>query len=324
LTATDRVLLADVGGTNARFAVMDRGVIGTVGWIRVTDSAGISDAVGNFLGRYRDAPRIGAAMLGVAGTVENNRCLIVNSQWEIDGSTLRADFGFERVELLNDFEALAWSLPLLAGHDLYPLGSGKALPGAPMLVLGPGTGFGAACLAGRDRSPFVLATEAGHGTLPAVDAREDAVIERLRRRFEHVSVERALSGQGLENLYTALGELDNGAGAAQDAIVITREALAGSNSLSDAALATFCALLGTVAGNLALTFRARGGVFLGGGIAPRIAAFLAQSEFRRRFDAKGRYHTYLEAVPVNIIMRPDATFLGLKAFIEAHGLASGR
>jgi glucokinase len=324
LIAADRVLLADIGGTNARFAIMDRGEIGTVGWIRVTDSTGVGDAIANFLSRHRDAPRVGAAMLGVAGTVEDNRCLIVNSQWVIDGAALRAEFGFERAELLNDFEALAWSLPVLAPRDLYALGSGKALPGAPMLVLGPGTGFGAACLAARDRDPFVVATEAGHATLPSVDANEDAVIERLRRQFAHVSVERALSGPGLENLYAALGELENAAVTARDAGVITREALAGGDRLSEAALSRFCALLGTVAGNLALTFRARGGVFLGGGIAPRIAAFLARSEFRCRFDSKGRYRGYLETIPVNIVMRPDAAFLGLKAFIEAHGLASGR
>jgi glucokinase len=153
--------------------------------------------------------------------------------------------------------------------------------------------------------------------LPGTSSREDAVIDWLRRRFGHASSERALSGGGLQNLYEAIAAVDGVGVPPRDAAAICGAAREASCAVSEAALAMFCAMLGTVAGNLALTFRARGGVFIAGGIVPRFADTLARSQFRARFEAKGRYRAYLEAIPTGIIMRPDSAFIGLQAFTES-------
>ncbi len=311
------VLLADIGGTNARFALMTDGMIGPIAHVAVADYPDIDSAIARFIADHAGGGAITAATLGVAGPVEGNRCRVVNSHWTVDGDALATAFGIADVRLLNDFEALAWSLPRLAAADLMPVGGGSAVAGAPIAVIGPGTGLGTACFVHGSGGPMVIAAEAGHATLPGTSPREDAVIDRLRRRFGHASAERALSGGGLENLYQALAAIDGISVVPRDATAICAAARDGSCAVSAEALAMFCAMLGTVAGNLALTFRARGGGLVAGGIAPRIADMLARSEFRAHFIAKGRYRAYLEAIPTGIIMRPDAAFIGLKAFGES-------
>jgi len=321
-TATDdRVLLADIGGTNARFALMDRGEIGPVEHLKVADFSGTTDAIAAFLDRHPDQPATAGAF-GVAGPVQNNRCIITNSRWVIDGDELQKMFSFSTARVLNDFEALAWSLPALQPSDLFPLGKQRPIAGAPMLAIGPGTGFGAACFYRHDTRPFAAVTEAGHATLPATSEREEQVIGQLRRHLGHVSIERgALSGSGLENLYSALAAVDGVAVPDRDPAAITSAALDGSCSISRAALDMFCSLLGSVAGNLALTFCAQGGVFIAGGIVPRFADRLVESNFRTQFESKGRYQSYLRDIPIHIIVNPDASFIGLKAFFESQAPA---
>jgi len=319
-TATnDRVVLADIGGTNARFALMDRGEIGPVQHLRVADfpgKDGVMDALGAFLSGLGRAEPPDSAVFGVAGPIQNNRVAFTNSDWIVDGAELGKRFGFPCVKLLNDFEALGWSLPALAPADLLALGNQQPMQGAPMLVIGPGTGFGAAGLFLQGQKPVVVVTEAGHATLPATSDREADVIAELRRRHGHVSIEHVLSGSGLENLYQALAAVDGAAVPARDAAAITRAALERSCATSQATLDMFCSLLGSVAGNLTLTFCAWGGVFIAGGIVPRFADHLASTEFRKKFESKGRYDVYLRNVPTSIVMTPDTSFIGLKAFVE--------
>jgi glucokinase len=321
MTDSDSILLGDVGGTNARFAILNRGTIGPIESIRVAECSGLIEAIRQYLRGYTADISVKRAVLGLAGTIENGRCEIVNSGWIADGRMLQDALGFREVRLFNDFEALAWSLPHLAATDLFPLGGGPPLPRAPMLLIGPGTGFGTSCLLPRSDVPVVVASEAGHSALPGTSRREDDVIELLRRRFGHVSVERAISGPGLVNLYEALAALDRAAIPKRDGRSITAAALNGNCSYSRAAFDMFCAMLGTVAANLALTFCARGGIYVAGGIVPRFPDYLARSEFRLRFEAGGRYRAYLHDVPVNIIRRPDATFLGLQALIGGNSAA---
>lgn len=317
MTTSDQVLLADIGGTNARFALLQRGEIGPVQHFRVADFATVTDALTAFFARHAAGRPAASAVLGVAGTVENNRCVFTNSPWVVDGSELQAKFGFAIAQLLNDFEAVSWSLPVLAPNDLHPVGGPRpAVSGAPMLAAGPGTGFGVGCFVPRKVAPIAIVTEAGHATLPAISEREERVIDQLRRRFGHVSIERVLSGSGLENLHQALAAVDGETAPARDAAEITQAALDGSSDLCRAALDMFCSLLGTVAGNLALTFCSEGGVFIAGGIVPRFADHLAASSFRTQFEHKGRFEGYLRKIPTSIIVRPDAGFVGLKAFFE--------
>jgi len=311
----DHVLLGDIGATNARFALLAGGALGPVECVAVDDHPHFADAVRAFLGQQRRRA-IDRALVAVAGPVEANCCMLTNCSWRIDADELSREFGVPAVRVINDFEATAWSLPCLRQADLRALGDGRSVPGAPMAVLGPGSGLGVACLVPGSDGGVVIATEGGHATLPGTSPREDAVIDRLRRQLGHVSAERAISGPGLENLYQAIAAVDAMNVPARNAAEITDAALAGACPTSRAALDMFCAMLGTIAGNVALSFGARGGVYIAGGIAPRIVDHLARSEFRARFEAKGRFRGYLEAIPTSVITHKDATFMGLKSLAE--------
>jgi glucokinase len=310
------VLLADIGGTNARFALLHDGEIGPVEHLKVTDYATVTDAIAAFLTRHGARDKTSAAIFDFAGPITNNRAALTNSSWKIDAAEIQKIFGFTAVHLLNDFEALAWALPVLAASDLVSLGHQRPVIGAPMLAVGPGTGFGVSCLVSQDAASVAIVTEAGHATLPAASEREARVIDHLRQRFGHVSIERALSGSGLECLYQALAAIDGVQAPNRDAASITHAALDGSCVVSRAALDMFCSLLGAVCGNLALTFGARGGVYVAGGIVPRFVGHLADTEFRTRFESKGRFESYLRDIPIHVIVRPDASFVGLKAFFD--------
>jgi glucokinase len=311
--ACDQILLGDIGGTTARFAVLTGGSLGPIDHLPVSQHHSMAHAVENYLARRSERARVGAAVLGVAGPIKSGRSFLVNSRWTVDAAELQAAFGFEPIHLVNDFEAIAYALLSLDEHDVKLIGGGKPLPGESMAAIGPGTGLGMVGVIRRDDRMTVVATEGGHATLPGMTPREDAVIAHMRGRFDHVSAERALSGRGLENLYEAIAAIDGVAVAHKTAAEITQSALDRSCPVSMAAVDMFCAMLGTVAGNLALTFRTRGGIYIAGGIVPRIADLLAQSEFRARFEAKGRMHPYLEDMPVAVIVNPDPAFLGLKA-----------
>src|SRR5581483_4742500 len=196
---SEAVVLVDVGGTNARFAVLRAGTLGPVAHMAVADYGKFADALAAFLADGADRRDIRHAVLGVAGVVESGRCALTNNSWIVDADELRARFGLTNVQLVNDFEALAWSLPNLAASDLRMIGGGSPEKHAPMVVLGAGTGFGVAAYVHGAFGGSVVRSEGGHSTLPGGSVREDAIIKKLRQQFGHVSVERALSGGGLEN-----------------------------------------------------------------------------------------------------------------------------
>jgi glucokinase len=312
-----RYLLADIGGTNARFALHEKGVTQPIETLAVADHAQATDAVAAFLDRHRAHDTVTAAAIGVAGPVEDGRCTFTNSDWVVDAAELRRTFGLPRVDVINDFEAVALALPRLRPDDLATIAPGTARQDAPRLALGPGTGLGVACLL-PGPPPVAIASEGGHATLPATDPRQEAIIRHLRERFGHVSAERALSGDGLVQLHDAIAAIDGHAVPVRDPAQVTEAALRGHCATSRAALDTFCALLGAVAGDLALTFGARGGVYIAGGIVPRFADHLAGTDFKARFTAKGRFRDYLDAIPVHVILRPDPAFVGLAACAERH------
>jgi glucokinase len=300
-------LLADIGGTNARFSLLDGGTYTPPVNLPLAGFTGIAAAIASFLG---DGPPPRAAVLAVAGPVQRNRVTLTNRGWVVDGGELAGALGIGQVRVVNDFAALSWSLPHLTGADLFPLGGGAAEPGEPIAVLGPGTGLGVGAFLPPDR---VLVTEGGHASLAAHDVREAAVVEWLRARHGHVSAERLLSGQGIENLHAALTALDDAGTEPLDAATVAARGLSGECPICREAMEMFCALLGGVAGDLALLYGARGGVFVGGGICPRFPEFLAASRFRARFEAKGRFRSWLAPIPTFLVMRPDAAMLGLSA-----------
>ncbi len=315
-SSPEHMLLGDIGATNARLALLSDGVLGPIDLFTVAEFARFIDAVDVFLQRRGRHIPVQEALLAVAGPVTEDRCVLTNCPWTIDGPELRARFGFAKVHICNDFEATALSLPQLRAADLYPLGRGTAVSGEPMAVLGPGTGLGVACFVPASPNSVVIASEGGHATMAASSPREDAIIDHLRGEFGHVSAERVVSGVGLENLYRAIVVLDGVDAPQRSAAEITKAALDGNCPIARMALELFCAMLGTIAGNAALMFGARGGVYIAGGIAPRLTDFMARSEFRARFERKGRLQTYLVSIPSSVIVHPAATFLGLRSLAE--------
>lgn len=308
-----KTLLGDIGGTMARFAVLTGDALGPVDRLPVSGHRSLVDAIGSYLASHGERGRMDGAILGVAGPIESGRGMLINSPWVIDAGEIQAACAIRSAHLVNDFEALAHALPHLRTSDVRPIAGGKPPLGESMAVLGPGTGLGMAGIVHHGDRMAVIPTEGGHTTLPGATPREDAVIARLRDRFGHASAERAVSGPGLENLHAAIAAVDGVAVPQRTAAEITQQALDGTCPVCTAAVDMFCAMLGTLAGNLALTFRARGGVYIAGGVAPRIVDVLARSEFHARFTAKGRFRSYLERIPVAVIVNPDSAFLGLKA-----------
>jgi glucokinase len=307
----DPLLIADVGGTNGRFALLDEGGgVGPVHSVKLDDFAGAAEAMAAFLAARAPGRTPRGAVLAAAGPVSRNRVRLTNRGWVVDGAEIASALGIGAVRVVNDFAAVSWSLPELTPADLFPLGGGEAEPGEPMAVLGPGTGLGVGAFLPPDRA---LVTEGGHASLAAHDPREAAVIGWLRARFGHVSAERVLSGIGLPSLHAALAAIDGVQTPKRDAESITAAGLSGECALCRETLCMFCALLGAVAGDLALLYGARGGVFVAGGIAPRFPRFIAESGFRARFEEKGRFGEWLRPVPAFVVMRPDAPMLGLAA-----------
>jgi glucokinase len=305
------ILLADVGGTNVRFAVLRGTELGPVTYLEVADHASFADAVAAHPAMAKGT--VSGAVLAVAGVVTNQRCALTNNEWVVDAAELRTRFGLTTVHLVNDFEAIAWALPQLAPSDLRQIGGTHPIAGAPMAVIGPGTGLGVAGCVPHPGGDFIIHSEGGHVTAPAGNAREAAVIGALRAEFEHVSVERLLSGPGLENLYRALVAIDHARPAERCAADIVKAARDATCPASRAALDMFCAMLGDIAGNLALTFGAKGGVYLAGGVIAHLGGEIDRSAFRTRFEAKGRMSGYVAPIPVYLIVHSDPAFVGLRA-----------
>jgi glucokinase len=301
-------LLADIGGTNARFALSRDGTMFGFKSLPVDGHAGFGPALHSYLQTFPDPVVVDRAMLAVAGPVAGNRCALTNSPWIIDGSMIERDFGIDRVSVYNDLEAVAWAIPELEVGDCISLGDGHSVPQAPQLIIAPGTGLGVAAWLGAGRA---LASEGGHSSFAPEDAEEDRLLQTLRSKHGHVSVERLVSGPGLVAIYTALAAQAGKTATLSSAADITTQAMAGACVLSHAAVMHFCAILGSAAGNLALTFGANGGVYIAGGIAPKIVPLLARSPFRQRFATKGRLSQWLLQIPTKIIRRPDAALVGL-------------
>jgi len=299
-------LLGDVGGTNARFAWQAGPGAEPEALVsyRCADFESLQAVVERYLGQLqRPAPR--QAAIGIANPIVGDRVQMTNHSWHFSIDAMRRALGLERLLFVNDFAALALALPTLRPAESRPVGAADStFAGAALALLGPGTGLGVSGLSavdggGRRR---VISGEGGHVTLAPADDEEQAVVAWLRGRFGHASAERALSGSGLQNLYQAWCAMHGRSEAAPSPAEISRRGLDGSDAACAAALELFLAFLGNVAGNLALTLGAQGGVYIGGGIVPRLGGRIDGSRFRERFEAKGRFGDYLRRIPTHLIL----------------------
>jgi len=258
------------------------------------------------MGRKRP-PR---AVIAVAGPVLHGEIEFTNLNWQVSEGELLAQFEFEAVRLINDFAAQALACPLLTEDSLRPLGPAHpGPPDCPMVVLGAGTGFGVAGLARSERGDVEVSTEGGHAAFAPSDDLEVAVWSQFRARHGRVSIERILSGRGLFELYGVLARLRQAEPTLADEKAVFEAAAAG-DTLAGETLDRFCCILGSVAGDLALSFGARGGVFISGGIAPRMADRLASGGFRARFEDKGRLSPYVQQIPTSLVLHPYPALIG--------------
>lgn len=321
LSGREWLLLGDIGGSNARFAAAADGDFGHLRVLQVQDYPEFGSALQAFLdelraeGGWADLPS--AACLAVAAPIDGASVSFTNSPWRIDTAAVAARLGRAPLALINDFAGIGHAVTALGEADWVALGGGRSVAGEPLAVLGPGTGLGVCTVVCGSGGPRVLPGEGGHVDFAPVDEREIAILRILWQRFGRVSAERLLCGDGLVQIHTALAELrGERAPALLDPADVTREALAGSNALATETLEVFIGMLGAMAGNVALTVGARGGVYIAGGIAPRILALLQRGRFRERFVAKGRFRGYLEAIPTRVIVHEQPALLGCLRYLE--------
>ena len=304
-------LVADIGGTNARFGLVrdDNLEVTDIHKLKGAEQPTLQAAASAYL--HTVGARVHRAALALATPVHGDPVKLTNSAWVVARAELAAALQVDRVLLLNDFEALALSLPRLrVDADVRLFGGGRPDPAMPMAVVGPGTGLGVAGCVPNGTGWTALASEGGHVTVAAADAFEDALIRQLRSEHAHLSAERLLSGTGLPALHRAVCAVR---GAPVESLApkeVTQRALEGGDEAALATLDTFCAMLGTFAGNVALTLGARGGVYLAGGIAQHIGGYLIASRFRERFEAKGRFRDYMSGIATGLIIAPHAALAG--------------
>jgi glucokinase len=318
-------LVGDIGGTHARFAIAHVGP----GGIRIRDVKVLEaaqyptgmDALAAYLGDIpsKDRPRL--AVIAAAGPIHRGAVAFTNNVgWRFSEAGLVKAAALKRARLINDFTAQALALEHLKPKALHRIGpKGAAKGDGVMVVVGPGTGFGASALVIDGDRRSTVSGEGGHATFAPGNVVELEIVRRLAKRFDPVSNEHLLSGPGLRNLYQTLAEIIREPASLSDPAEITKAALDG-DPLSRLTLDRFCAILGSVAGDFALAFGARKGVYISGGIAPEILSVLDASDFRRRFEHKDRMRDYLKPIATQVVLEPHAALIGAAALLP--GLAA--
>ncbi len=315
-------LLGDVGGTNARFALV-AGDGQPLTDIRILPTAGYPDlaaAAADYLQQVGKPP-VQEACIAIANPIDGDELRMTNTHWRFSIRATEQQLGLRRLVMLNDWEAMALALPSLSPEALEPVGGGQAVPGAPCGLIGPGTGLGVSSLV-RSRSGewVAIAGEGSHVSWAPANAREADILRVLWRDHSHVSVERVVSGMGLENLHRAITVLAGQTGTPLPAAEITRRALAASDPVCEEALALMCQLLGGAAGNLALTLGARGGIYIGGGIVGHLGGYFARSGFRAAFEAKGRFQPWLQRIPTFVIRARQPALIGAAKALDVRAI----
>lgn len=319
------VLVADVGGTFARFYLAQGCHLLTDVVTLARSSASDLPSMCSLASRNFNRP-INGAVIALAAPVSGGRARMTNVDWEVDERTLAQALSVKRVLLINDFSALALSLPTLEAGDVLQvppsdrvsgIGDPAAEPHAPRVVFGPGTGLGVAALFHMEGRPIPIASEGGHTSFAPETSFEQMVFELAASRFERISWERILSGPGLELIDEVSLREHGRQGARRSAKQIVDAAREGSCMAAAQSVACFAGLLGSFGGDLALMFQAAGGVVIGGGITARIGPFISRENVRERFSHKGRFASWLGALPLSILVSPNAALTGAaSAFAE--------
>ena len=306
-------LIADIGATQTRCAVIDdKGRIQAPEVFQNRYFNSLQGLLHVYLDQCADRPD--SAALAVAAPVLKDEVRMPNLDWRFFQGSLLNELGLRELVVVNDFAAVAWALPALTASGLHKVGGGAAVAGTAMATLGPGSGLGVATVAPGGDKWTILEGEGGNITFSGVTPEQQSVADHIQAQHGHCSAESFLSGPGLSNIYMALAAR-KGRNVTRPSPEQVSKAAADGEALAGEARDMFFEVLGTVAGNLALTVGARGGVFIAGGIVPQLLEPLAQSRFRACFEEKGRYRFYLEAIPTYVITEPYPALRGLRRLL---------
>ncbi|NQV48253.1 MAG: glucokinase [Rhodospirillaceae bacterium] len=319
-------LVADIGGTHARFALV--GALGNtptqVQTLQTSSFPGIVEAVSHYLESI-SAPHPSTACIAVACPVAGDDIRLTNNNWAFSVEQARKSLGLKQLRVVNDFKALAAAVPHLRTDECIQIGNGHSIANYPISVLGPGTGLGVATVTvtGSDGGHTVLDGEGGHVGFAPANKRETEILREFVKRYDRVSIERILSGSGLEILHKVLADIDGTAPPEHDTAFIIKQAVDGACPRCRETIDIFCTILGGFAGDVALMTGSRGGVYIGGGIAPRIINILGGSPFRSRFEGKGRMSGFVKDIPTYLITAPNPALKGAVMLLDLSQRPSG-
>lgn len=312
-------LLCDIGGTNVRLAwKTGQAAYAEVRCYKVADFSSLEEVIETFC----DGRQIQNACIALAGPTTENTLALTNAHWRFSRSDVKRQFAINRLEVINDFTAQAWAVPYLDASEKHQIAEGKAIAASPIAVIGPGTGMGVSGLIPVPQGWSALAGEGGHVSFAPMDDPEIEVLRVLQKKFGRVSIERLLSGPGLENIHQALAVIEGlsvptlAAPAITSAALNDEASLEGQATLEKQALSMFCAILGSTAGDIALTLGAWGGVYISGGIVPQILDFFKRSPFRTRFEHKGRFEARMAAIPTFVVTAEHPALKGTAAYLS--------
>ncbi|MCB9973324.1 MAG: glucokinase [Rhodospirillales bacterium] len=313
-------LIADIGGTNARFALANEAGYYDVQVLQCDDYPTIVEAARAYLEKVapEEMPTVGS--FAIAGPVTGDWFEVTNNHWKFSVEETRKELGLQSLHLMNDFKAIALAVPHIGEEHLKTVADGVAQEKAPIAILGPGTGLGVASLVWGERRYIPVPGEGGHITMPAKTQREFDLFRTLRYKYHHISAERVCSGKGLVNLYQAILRLDGHENLPErTAEEISKAAINKECVVCEEALDKMCKFLGSVAGNHALMIGAFGGVYIAGGIPEKLGEYFFQSGFYEAFFSKGRYEEYLKSIPIFLITHPFTAMVGLHADLFPSG-----
>lgn len=319
-------IVGDIGGTNARLGLVEdfncKDQTFTINHVQVlpcADYSNLDTCLEAYLKTIPKPELVHSACIAIAGPISGDVVAMTNLNWRFSITQLRQHFGWHSLKILNDFAAQACALPYLSAGDLVEIKSGCAVDNAVKAVIGPGTGLGVALLSPVEGIWYPLSGEGGHVAVAPGNALEIEIVRVLLQQFSYVSIEMVLSGPGLVNLYRAICAINGNAAQDISAAHISELGASNKDSNCQATLSVFCSILGNSAGNLALTSGARGGVYLAGGILPRMIDFLQHSAFNQQFANKGCMSHFVESIPVQLVTATQPALIGAAAWQLNHG-----
>jgi glucokinase len=310
-------LVGDVGGTNARLSLVNL-EDGSLSNTKIYSSVE-NESLEKVIVRYREetGAQFDSACIAIATMLTGDHVKMTNNPWEFSISEMQRNLNLKKLLFINDFTAMSMSVTTIKTTDMIKIGGTEVVDYAPKAIYGAGTGLGVGYLVHAGGKWIPLPSEGGHVDIAVQTDREDAILKILRRKFDHVSGERLLSGMGLVNVYQAIAELND-----HEVLTIEPQDVTARAFASDAdpdckeTIDVFCKLMGAFGGNLALNILAKGGVFIAGGIVPRFIDYFKKSQFRSEFESKGRFNKALMMIPVYVISQGDAGLLGAGAYIR--------